>query len=164
MFNGDIKEKVTAFIVERGFGGVSSGTPEDKMGIRGSNTCEVRTSTFFYLVYSMVSLPDMSYFLWLWDAKGLHVFYRWCGCCNSCLSFTMDGRQSNFINRYHCSKHYCVLFYICINRMAHGELPSSTIIALNCNILFIDIFVLSHYPCTPSVIPCVVSSSCQHYI
>lgn len=39
--NGEVKDKVTAFIVEREFGGVISGTPEDKMGIRGSNTCEV---------------------------------------------------------------------------------------------------------------------------
>lgn len=33
--------KMTAFLVERGFGGVTSGKPEDKMGIRGSNTSEV---------------------------------------------------------------------------------------------------------------------------
>ena len=32
---------MTAFIVEKSFGGVSSGPPEDKLGIRGSNTCEV---------------------------------------------------------------------------------------------------------------------------
>ncbi|XP_078001091.1 complex I assembly factor ACAD9, mitochondrial-like [Glandiceps talaboti] len=38
---GEKKDKVTAFIVERAFGGVSSGKPEDKLGIRGSNTCEV---------------------------------------------------------------------------------------------------------------------------
>ncbi|XP_059143103.1 complex I assembly factor ACAD9, mitochondrial-like [Physella acuta] len=38
---GEIKEKVTAFIVERSFGGVTNGKPEDKLGIRGSNTCEV---------------------------------------------------------------------------------------------------------------------------
>ncbi|KAF4533144.1 hypothetical protein B566_EDAN007955 [Ephemera danica] len=38
---GEKYDKVTAFIVERGFGGVSSGKPEDKLGIRGSNTCEV---------------------------------------------------------------------------------------------------------------------------
>uniref|UniRef100_A0A131XI93 Putative very long chain acyl-coa dehydrogenase n=1 Tax=Hyalomma excavatum TaxID=257692 RepID=A0A131XI93_9ACAR len=37
------EDKMTAFIVERGFGGVTSGTPEDKLGIRGSNT----TSIFF---------------------------------------------------------------------------------------------------------------------
>lgn len=39
--NGKKKDKVTAFIVERGFGGVSSGPPEKKMGIKCSNTCEV---------------------------------------------------------------------------------------------------------------------------
>lgn len=33
--------QVTAFIVERGFGGVSSGPPENKMGIKCSNTAEV---------------------------------------------------------------------------------------------------------------------------
>ncbi|KAI9907138.1 hypothetical protein PsorP6_003640 [Peronosclerospora sorghi] len=35
------KDMVTAFIVERAFGGVTSGPPEDKLGIRGSNTCQV---------------------------------------------------------------------------------------------------------------------------
>ncbi|XP_058932711.1 complex I assembly factor ACAD9, mitochondrial [Kogia breviceps] len=39
--NGSAKDKVTAFIVERDFGGVTSGKPEDKLGIRGSDTCEV---------------------------------------------------------------------------------------------------------------------------
>lgn len=34
-------DKVTAFIVERSFGGVSSGPPEKKMGIKASNTAEV---------------------------------------------------------------------------------------------------------------------------
>uniref|UniRef100_A0A0A9YWD2 Very long-chain specific acyl-CoA dehydrogenase, mitochondrial n=1 Tax=Lygus hesperus TaxID=30085 RepID=A0A0A9YWD2_LYGHE len=34
-------DKVTAFIVERAFGGVSSGPPEKKMGIKCSNTTEV---------------------------------------------------------------------------------------------------------------------------
>ncbi|KAF7485351.1 Hypothetical predicted protein [Marmota monax] len=32
---------MTAFIVERDFGGVTNGKPEDQLGIRGSNTCEV---------------------------------------------------------------------------------------------------------------------------
>ncbi len=36
-----MKDKVTAFIVERDFGGVSSGSPEKKMGIKCSNTAEV---------------------------------------------------------------------------------------------------------------------------
>lgn len=34
---GETKDKVTAFIVERSFGGVSSGPPEKKMGIKVSN-------------------------------------------------------------------------------------------------------------------------------
>ena len=38
---GEMKDKVTAFIVERGFGGVGSGPPEKKMGIKCSNTAEV---------------------------------------------------------------------------------------------------------------------------
>ncbi|KAA0707656.1 Acyl-CoA dehydrogenase family member 9, mitochondrial [Triplophysa tibetana] len=39
--DGQKKDKITAFIVERAFGGIASGKPEDKLGIRGSNTCEV---------------------------------------------------------------------------------------------------------------------------
>ncbi|NXX42778.1 ACAD9 dehydrogenase, partial [Tricholaema leucomelas] len=39
--DGEVKDKITAFIVERDFGGVTHGKPEDKLGIRGSNTCEV---------------------------------------------------------------------------------------------------------------------------
>lgn len=35
------RDKVTAFIVERSFGGVTSGPPEKKMGIKASNTAEV---------------------------------------------------------------------------------------------------------------------------
>eukprot|EP00914_Ancora_sagittata_P018662 GHVO01036993.1.p1 GENE.GHVO01036993.1~~GHVO01036993.1.p1 ORF type:complete len:559 (+),score=91.92 GHVO01036993.1:72-1748(+) len=38
---GVVKDKVGAFIVERSFGGVTSGPPEKKMGIRCSNTAEV---------------------------------------------------------------------------------------------------------------------------
>lgn len=39
--DGQKKDKITAFIVERAFGGVTSGKPEDKLGIRGSNTTEI---------------------------------------------------------------------------------------------------------------------------
>ncbi|XP_053205999.1 very long-chain specific acyl-CoA dehydrogenase, mitochondrial-like [Panonychus citri] len=39
--SGEEKEKVTAFIVERAFGGVSSGPPEQKMGIKASHTSDV---------------------------------------------------------------------------------------------------------------------------
>jgi len=38
---GEVKNKVTAFIVERAFGGVKNGPPEKKMGIKCSNTAEV---------------------------------------------------------------------------------------------------------------------------
>lgn len=38
---GKTKDKVTAFIVERSFGGVTNGPPEKKMGIKASNTAEV---------------------------------------------------------------------------------------------------------------------------
>ncbi|XP_005387168.1 PREDICTED: acyl-CoA dehydrogenase family member 9, mitochondrial-like isoform X2 [Chinchilla lanigera] len=39
--DGSIKDRITAFIVERDFGGVTNGEPEDKLGLRGSNICEV---------------------------------------------------------------------------------------------------------------------------
>ncbi|XP_073958376.1 very long-chain specific acyl-CoA dehydrogenase, mitochondrial-like [Choristoneura fumiferana] len=39
--DGKTVDKVTAFIVERSFGGVTSGPPENKMGIKCSNTAEV---------------------------------------------------------------------------------------------------------------------------
>lgn len=38
---GEMKDKISAFIVERSFGGVTSGPPEKKMGIKASNTAEV---------------------------------------------------------------------------------------------------------------------------
>lgn len=38
---GQMKDKVTAFVVERKFGGVTNGPPEKKMGIKASNTAEV---------------------------------------------------------------------------------------------------------------------------
>jgi len=39
--DGTLTDKVSAFIVERGFGGITSGPPEQKMGIKCSNTAEV---------------------------------------------------------------------------------------------------------------------------
>ncbi|XP_010218938.1 PREDICTED: very long-chain specific acyl-CoA dehydrogenase, mitochondrial [Tinamus guttatus] len=38
---GEMKERISAFIVERAFGGVTSGPPEKKMGIKCSNTAQV---------------------------------------------------------------------------------------------------------------------------
>lgn len=36
--DGQKKDKISAFIVERAFGGITSGKPEDKLGIRGSQS------------------------------------------------------------------------------------------------------------------------------
>ncbi|XP_055450192.1 very long-chain specific acyl-CoA dehydrogenase, mitochondrial [Psammomys obesus] len=38
---GAVKEKITAFVVEKSFGGVNPGPPEKKMGIKASNTTAV---------------------------------------------------------------------------------------------------------------------------
>lgn len=35
---GSVKDKITAFIVERDFGGITNGKAEKKLGIRGSNS------------------------------------------------------------------------------------------------------------------------------
>ncbi|KAK6619623.1 hypothetical protein RUM43_012380 [Polyplax serrata] len=47
---GQDKDGITAFIVERGFGGVTSGPPEKKMGIKASNTTEI--------FYENVKIPN----------------------------------------------------------------------------------------------------------
>jgi len=39
--NGEVEDKVTAFIVERAFGGITHGKHEDKLGMRGSSTTTV---------------------------------------------------------------------------------------------------------------------------
>ena len=39
--SGQTKDKITAFFVERSFGGVTNGPPEQKMGIKCSNTAEL---------------------------------------------------------------------------------------------------------------------------
>ena len=39
--NGRKRKEISAFLVERDFPGFSVGKPEDKMGIRGSSTCEL---------------------------------------------------------------------------------------------------------------------------
>jgi hypothetical protein len=40
---------VTAFIVERAFGGITNGPPEKKMGIKASNTAEVKNIIQIYI-------------------------------------------------------------------------------------------------------------------
>ncbi len=39
--HGDVRDRITAFLVERSFGGVVSGKEEDKLGIKGSSTTAV---------------------------------------------------------------------------------------------------------------------------
>jgi alkylation response protein AidB-like acyl-CoA dehydrogenase len=39
--DGKLKDRISAFIVERGFGGVSNGKEEHKLGIKGSSTTEI---------------------------------------------------------------------------------------------------------------------------
>lgn len=40
--DGSVKDRISAFIVERAFEGVTSDPPEQKMGIRASDTAAVR--------------------------------------------------------------------------------------------------------------------------
>lgn len=52
--DGVKKDKISAFIVERAYGGITSGKAEDKLGIRGSNS------------KSLISL-DKRMNTWMWS-------------------------------------------------------------------------------------------------
>jgi len=54
---GTTTEKVSAFIVERSFGGVTNGPPEKKMGIKCSNTAEVYFENTPIPVENVLSKP-----------------------------------------------------------------------------------------------------------
>jgi len=54
---GTVTEKVSAFIVERSFGGVTNGPPEKKMGIKCSNTAEVYFENTPIPVENVLSKP-----------------------------------------------------------------------------------------------------------
>jgi len=54
---GTVTEKVSAFIVERSFGGVTNGPPEKKMGIKCSNTAEVYFENTPVPVENVLSQP-----------------------------------------------------------------------------------------------------------
>merc|ERR1719323_1344801 len=54
---GTTTEKVSAFIVERAFGGVTNGPPEKKMGIKCSNTAEVYFENTPIPVENVLSKP-----------------------------------------------------------------------------------------------------------
>lgn len=55
----DVKasRRISAFLVERKFGGVTSGKPEDKLGIRGSNTTEVHFENVKIPVENVLGAP-----------------------------------------------------------------------------------------------------------
>lgn len=55
--DGVKKDKISAFIVERAYGGITSGKAEDKLGIRGSNSkslisLDKRMNTWMWSQYS----------------------------------------------------------------------------------------------------------------
>jgi very long chain acyl-CoA dehydrogenase len=54
---GEKKDKMGAFIVERQFGGVTSGAPEKKMGIKCSNTAEVYLDNVKVPVENLLGKP-----------------------------------------------------------------------------------------------------------
>ncbi|XP_068785427.1 very long-chain specific acyl-CoA dehydrogenase, mitochondrial isoform X2 [Struthio camelus] len=58
---GETKDKITAFIVERAFGGVTSGPPEKKMGIRASNTAEVHFEGVRVPVENVLGAPGAGF-------------------------------------------------------------------------------------------------------
>ncbi|XP_061447316.1 very long-chain specific acyl-CoA dehydrogenase, mitochondrial [Rhineura floridana] len=58
---GEVKDKITAFIVERGFGGVTRGPPEKKMGIKASNTAEVHFDGVRVPVENVLGAPGAGF-------------------------------------------------------------------------------------------------------
>lgn len=51
--DGAVKDKITAFIVERAFGGITHGKPEDKLGIRGSNSKKYIKCRFLIILWNL---------------------------------------------------------------------------------------------------------------
>uniref|UniRef100_A0A0B8RV51 Very long-chain specific acyl-CoA dehydrogenase, mitochondrial n=1 Tax=Philothamnus irregularis TaxID=1899461 RepID=A0A0B8RV51_9SAUR len=58
---GKMKDKITAFIVERAFGGVTSGPPEEKMGIKASNTAEIHFDNVRVPVENVLGAPGTGF-------------------------------------------------------------------------------------------------------
>ena len=59
-----MEDRVTAFLVERNFGGVTHGKPEDKLGIRGSNTCQVIRLPNLLTKTNFLNSPNMAGIFW----------------------------------------------------------------------------------------------------
>ena len=64
---GNSEDRMTAFLVERAFGGVTNGMPEDKLGIRGSDSKSkpkcTRNVLFLYFVLLLTVILASCYFL-----------------------------------------------------------------------------------------------------
>ncbi|XP_060098778.1 very long-chain specific acyl-CoA dehydrogenase, mitochondrial-like [Heteronotia binoei] len=58
---GEVTHKISAFIVERAFGGVTSGPPEKKMGIRCSNTAEVHFDSVKVPAENLLGAPGKGF-------------------------------------------------------------------------------------------------------
>jgi alkylation response protein AidB-like acyl-CoA dehydrogenase len=71
--DGVIKEKVSAFIVERGFGGVTSGPPEKKMGIKASNTAEVHFDNVKIPKENLLGSKSKVFFFTFLSRKSCHI-------------------------------------------------------------------------------------------
>ncbi|XP_044273108.1 very long-chain specific acyl-CoA dehydrogenase, mitochondrial isoform X2 [Varanus komodoensis] len=59
--SGEMKDKITAFIVEHSFGGVTRGPPEKKMGIKASNTAEVHFDGVRVPVENVLGAPGAGF-------------------------------------------------------------------------------------------------------
>uniref|UniRef100_A0A8C0SKD7 Acyl-CoA dehydrogenase family member 9 n=1 Tax=Canis lupus familiaris TaxID=9615 RepID=A0A8C0SKD7_CANLF len=76
--DGSVKDKITALIVERDFGGVTNGKPEDKLGIRGSNSKFLMTASISSLVIGLLrfSISSCSSFGSLWLSRNASISSR----------------------------------------------------------------------------------------
>ena len=73
----EVKDKISAFIVERSFGGVTSGPPEKKMGIKASNTAEVHFEDVKIPVENLLGSACNIYYI-LCTCAHMHAMYK-CG-------------------------------------------------------------------------------------
>lgn len=134
---------MTAFIVERGFGGITSGKAEDKLGIRGSNTCEVsygclnyhsacRVCTFFlpqcmqwtHAVRSYHSVYAHAHVLHVWNYwTDLHEIWCWGGTVKVIVwmefAFSVSSTYILFSMKFKLNFINFLLYTSCYKRFVH---------------------------------------------
>ena len=64
--DGEIKDRITCFLVERSFG-VKSGPPEKKMGIKGSNTTTLVFDNVKIPVENVIGVPGEGFKVFISD-------------------------------------------------------------------------------------------------